>query len=214
MLSGYLSTQVPIPLCCNVRTNAREPVREASRSTCSIGFSASGPLAAWGCFSPSFSRLVADYHRPETPGRRLDTCVTSLICGHHMSPSTHLTALPFPSCRCHPVTSTWEPKRPLSTRRTLCFVCAVSRRHYNYQLSARIFHLVGVTTVRVRVRVSSVNIGICDAVPRLCQAMRLSSSPSIPFVFTTTSTALLPMELPRHSNRGKSRCRSSNISGF
>lgn len=27
-----------------------------------------------------------------------------------MSPSTHLAALAFPSCRCHPVTTTWDSK--------------------------------------------------------------------------------------------------------
>lgn len=45
-------TQVPIPLCCDVRTNAREPVRAATCSTCSIGFSPPGPLAAWGMCLP------------------------------------------------------------------------------------------------------------------------------------------------------------------
>lgn len=55
-------TQVPIPLCCNVRTNAREPVREATCSTCSIGFSPSGSLAA-----------SADVSSPASPGLSLFT---------------------------------------------------------------------------------------------------------------------------------------------
>lgn len=175
------------------RTHAN-PCEEPAAPLARLGSHRRAHWPPGGPSSPSFSRLVADNHRPETPGRRLDTCATSLICGHHMSPSTHLTTLPFPSCRCHPVTAAWDSKRPLGTRRTPCFVCAVSRRHYNYHLSARLFHLAGVTTVRIRVRASPVNFGIWDAVPRRCQAMGLRSSPSMPFVFTTTSAALLVME--------------------
>lgn len=70
------------------------------------------------------------------------------------------------------------------------------------------FNLIGVTTVRIRVRVSSVNLRFGMRCLRLCQAERLL------FVFTTTSTALLLVEPPRHSNWGESRSRSSNISGF
>lgn len=57
-------------------------------------------------------------------------------------------------------------------RSSITFVRAMSQRHYNYQQSARIFHLVDVTTVRIRVRASSVKFGIGDAVPRPCKALR------------------------------------------
>lgn len=103
-------TQVPIPLCCTViyaRTHAN-PCEKPPAPLARLGSHRPGHWPPGGPVFPSFSRLVVGYHRPETPGRRLDTCATSLICGHHMSPSTHLATLPFPSCRCHPVTTTWK----------------------------------------------------------------------------------------------------------
>lgn len=56
-------------------------------------------------------------------------------------------------------------------RSSIAFVRAMSQRHHNYQQSARLFHLIGGTTVRVRVRASSVKFAIWDAVPRPCKAM-------------------------------------------
>lgn len=162
---GYPGRYLFLCAVMYARTHApREPVREASRSTCSIRFSPSGPLVAWQpgyVSSPASPGLSLITTRPETPGRRLDTCVTSLICGHHMSPSTHPTALSFPSCRCHPVTTAWESGSPASHS-----ACAG-------HLVSSVPCLGGVTTVRIRVcGLAPSKFENWNAMPQPCKAMR------------------------------------------
>lgn len=116
IVSRNLATLDPTPkvprylfLCAAMyaRTHAN-PCEKPPAPLARLGSHRPGHWPPGGCVFPSFSRLVVGYHRPETPGRRLDTCATSLICGHHMSLSNHLATLPIPSCRCHPVTTTWK----------------------------------------------------------------------------------------------------------